>query len=216
MRLGRQYEIAVLQHELNVMDLALYQLGAKRRRRVKRRTTWIRPWIGRRREFGMYDQLMVELRNEDTASFKNFLRMPTDMYDEIVARVGPRITKQHTRYREPIEPGLKIAITLRHLASGNKYSSLQYGWRVPHNSISLLVREVCNAIIDEYMDEVLVCPTTPEDWRTVADKFYKRWNLPHTCGALDGKHVACRSPPKKWISRFQLQRILTLLFYWRL
>ena len=54
----------------------------------------------------MYDQLMVELRNEETASFKNFLRMPTEMYDEIVARVGPRITKQHTRNREPLEPGL--------------------------------------------------------------------------------------------------------------
>ena len=81
----------------------------------------------------MYDQLMVELRNEDTASFKNFLRMPTDMYDEFVARVGPRITKQHTWYREPLEPGLKIVITLRHLASGNKYSSLQYGRRV-HNT----------------------------------------------------------------------------------
>ena len=58
------------------------------------------------------------------------------------------------------------------------------------------MREVCNAIIDEYMDEVPVCPTTSEDWRIVADKFYRRWNLPHTCGAHDGKHVACRSPPK--------------------
>ena len=86
-------------------------------------------WIGRRREFGMYDQLMVELRNEDTAASKKKFRMPTDMFDEIVARVGPRITKQHTRYREPLEPGLKIAKTLRHLAYGNKYSSFQFSRR---------------------------------------------------------------------------------------
>ena len=30
----------------------------------------------------MYDQLMVELRNEDHASFTNFLRMPPAMFVE--------------------------------------------------------------------------------------------------------------------------------------
>jgi hypothetical protein len=144
----------------------------------------------------MYDQLMVELRNEDPETFTNFLRLPPDMFDELLDRVGPRITKMHTRYRAPLEPGLKISLTLRHLASGNKYSSMKFAWRVPHNTISLVVREVCSAIIDEYMDEVLVCPTTPASWRIIADKFYRKWNFPHTCGALDGKHVACRCPRK--------------------
>ncbi|KAK6167936.1 hypothetical protein SNE40_021859 [Patella caerulea] len=194
----REYQIAFLRHQNDLIDLALYKLRAKRirKRRRQRRTNWIRPWILRRREYGMYDKLLVELRNEDPTSFTNFLRMPPDMFDELLGRVGPRITKQHTWYREPLESGLKIAPTLRHLASGNKYSSMKFAWRVPHNTISLLVREVCNAIIDEYMDEVLVCPTTPESWRVIADTFYRRWNFPHICGALDGKHVACRRPPK--------------------
>ena len=197
-RLRRKYQIAVLQHQNNLIDLALYLLRVNGTRRIRgqHRRHWVRPWIGRRREYGLYDQLMVELRNEDPASFINFLRMPPEMFDELLERVGPRITKQHTWYREPIDPGLKLALTLRHLASGNKYASLKFAWRVPHNTISLVVREVCNAIIDEYMDEVLVCPTTPEAWRIIADKFYEKWNFPHTCGALDGKHVACCCPPK--------------------
>ena len=116
------------------------------------------------------------------------------MYDELLRRVGPRITKTHTPYREPLEPGLKLALTLRHLAHGNKYASMKFAWRVPHNTISVVVREVCNAIVDEYKDEVLACPTTPDGWRAIADKFYGRWNFPNTCGALDGKHVACRCP----------------------
>ncbi|XP_041369942.1 uncharacterized protein LOC121383910 [Gigantopelta aegis] len=75
------------------------------------------------------------------------------MFDELLARVGPRITKQQTWYREPLEPGMKLALTLCHLASGSKYASMKFGWRVPHNTQSLLVREVCQAIIDEYMDK---------------------------------------------------------------
>ncbi|XP_041373483.1 putative nuclease HARBI1 [Gigantopelta aegis] len=144
----------------------------------------------------MYDQLLVELRREDQRAFKNFLRMPPEMYDELVQRVGPRITKERTWYREPLDPGLKIAITLRHIASGTKYAAMKFGCRVPHNTQSLAVREVCQAIIDEYLDEAMTCPTTPEGRREISDQFMEKWNFPHTCGALDGKHVACKAPPK--------------------
>ena len=64
------------------------------------------------------------------------------MYDELVTRLSPHLTRQHNNYRKPISPGMKVAITLRHLASGNKYMSMRYGWRVPHNTISLIVEEV--------------------------------------------------------------------------
>ena len=49
----------------------------RRRRRCQRSS--IRPWIERIQQFGVYDQLMVELRNEDQAFLKNFLRIPPDM-----------------------------------------------------------------------------------------------------------------------------------------
>ena len=191
-------ELAVLQHQYDLIDLAIHHIQHNRRkkRRRKRRGIWMRSWIGRRRQFGMYDQLLVELRNEDQQCFKNFMRMAPEMFDELLARVSPRTTKQHTWYRQPLEPGLKLALTLRHLASGSTYSAMKYGWRVPHNTQSLIVREVCQAIIDEYMPDVMTCPTTPERWRAISDKFLKRWNFPHTCGALDGKHIACKCPPK--------------------
>ena len=74
------------------------------------------------------------------------MRMPPEMFDEILERLRPRITKQMTFYREPLDPGMKLAITLRHLASGSKYTNMRFGWRVPHNTISLVVREVCRYI----------------------------------------------------------------------
>ena len=140
-------ELALLQHQYDLIDLAVHHIQdyriRRRRRRRRRRDVWVRPWIGRRRQFGIYDQLLEELRNEDHTSFKNFMRMQPKMFDELLAIVSPRITKKHTWYREPLEPGLKLAMTLRHLASGSKYSAMKYGWRVPHNTQSLIVREVC-------------------------------------------------------------------------
>lgn len=40
------------------------------------------------------------------------------------------------------------------------------------------------------------CPTTAAGWREVADGFARRWNFKHCIGAIDGKHVAIRCPPK--------------------
>ena len=158
------------------------------------RNVWVRDWILRRPQLGLYDRLMVELRNEDPRAFHNFMRMPTAMYDELVQRLTPALTKTTTNCRLPLEPGLKVAVTLRHLASGAKYRDMQYAWRVPHNTISLVVREVCQAIIDVYKDELLKAPQTEEEWKNISDKWLEKWNFPHVIGAIDGKHVACRAP----------------------
>jgi hypothetical protein len=88
------------------------------------------------------------------------MRMPPAMFDELVRRLTPRLTKQDTNYCASLENCLKVAITLRHLAFGNTNRNMQYDWRVPHNTISVIVREVVEAIIVECTVELLFCPTT--------------------------------------------------------
>lgn len=97
-------------------------------------------------------------------------------------------------FSKALEPGLKLAITLRHLATGDSYHSLMYSFRVAHNTISLIVREVCQAIEAEYAQEVIPCPTTAAEWRAIAEEFQTKWQFPHVLGALDGKHVSIRCP----------------------
>ena len=138
---------------------------------------WVLPWISCRPQLGVYDRLMVELRTEDPASFKNLLRMPPEVFDELLVKVSPRPEKDYIG-RQPLSPGLKLALTLRHFASGHTYSSMKCSWRVPHNTISLVVHEVCEALQAEYMDEVMRCPTTPAEWLDIAEQFYKKWNSP--------------------------------------
>ena len=71
---------------------------------------------------------------EEWHSFFNFLRMQPEMFDELLNRVGPRIQKNDTLWRKSVEPDLKLAITLRYLAAGDKYPTLQFGFRVARNN----------------------------------------------------------------------------------
>ena len=200
MYLTRVQQLQIVQAALNLEqdqgDNHFAQALVLRRARRRRRRFWVRTWLLRRPEYGQYENLMKELEMEDTSGFKNFLRMEPAMFYELLQRLSLRISKKDTWFRKAHEPGLRLAITLRYLASGDNYHSLMYGFRVAHNTISLTVREVCEAIIEEYGEEVLSCPTTPEAWKEVAAQFGSRWNFFHALGALDGKHVAIRCPKR--------------------
>lgn len=178
--------------EVLVVAIALEEERLNQRHR-RRRRWWVKPWLQRRALLGQYDRLMQELMQESHGDFKTFLRMEPDMFREILHRVAPRIVKR-TDCRAPLEPGLKLAITLRFLATGNSYHSLAFSFRVAHNTISKFIPQVCDAILEEFRDEAFTTPSTPDAWKEVAQQFGRRWNFHHACGALDGKHIAIRKP----------------------
>lgn len=161
----------------------------------RERTVWVRPWLQRRVLLGHYDTLMVELQREARGDFKSFLRVDPDLFLEILGRVERRITKS-SEARPPLKPGLKLAITLRYLATGDTYRSLAFSFRVAHNTISLFIPQVCDAIVDEFRDDHFHTPGNEAEWQEVADNFSSRWNFHHACGALDGKHVRIKKPKK--------------------
>jgi hypothetical protein len=137
--------IAILQEELLLQeeeDEIMARAAVRRRRRPKR--FWVRSWLtaNRRLQFGHYDQLMRELRMEDTSSFFNYLRMEPQMFDELLHRVGHRIQKHDTNFRKALSPGLRLALTIRHLAAGDKYPSLQYQFRVSRYTITKIIPQV--------------------------------------------------------------------------
>ena len=137
---------------------------------------------------------MEDLGLDDHVSFYNFLRITPPMFDELLQRIIPLIEKQDTNYRKALEPGMKLAITLRHFATGDSYATLQYEFRVANNTICLLVKDVCDALTIELKNEVITCPVDRGAWEEIAEDFYVRWNVPHACGDLDGKHVAIKKP----------------------
>ena len=153
------------------------------------------PYLRRRVERGYYNTIIKELSTESPLLYRNFTRINEALFDEIVLRVTPHIRRKLTYWRRPIEPGLRVAITLRYLATGETYRSLPYQFRVAPNTISKIVPDTCRAIVAEFGDEYLHTPNTADEWRQVARGFETRWNFPHTLGAVDGKHICIRNPP---------------------
>ncbi|XP_014669409.1 PREDICTED: prolyl endopeptidase FAP-like [Priapulus caudatus] len=90
---------------------------------------------------------MAELRMEDQASFFNFLRMPPEMFDELLVRIGPRIQKQDTRYRKALEPGLKLAVTI---SLTSKPDCVRAAYSVKLDKVLLLVYD---ELVDGKPDE---------------------------------------------------------------
>ena len=108
--MNRMVPVAVLQ--IAIINNHLRIRAGRRRRRAKR--FCVRPWLSadRRLQFGHYDQLMSELRMEDSTSFFNYMRMEHLMFDEILTRVSPRIQRRDINFRKALEPGLKRACVL--------------------------------------------------------------------------------------------------------
>jgi hypothetical protein len=82
------------------------------------RTIWQREWLSRRSELGAYETLLSELRVEDESSFLNFVRVSPNIFDDLLAKVQPIIERKTTNFRKPISAGMRLAITLRYLATG--------------------------------------------------------------------------------------------------
>ena len=114
---------------------------------------------------------------KDPNAYMNFMRVDPDMFHEMLGRLDARIEKRLTWMRRALDDGMRIAITLRYLASGDSYMSLMYSFRVSSNAVGQIVNEVCQAIIDEYAQEVIACPTAADKWREIADLFDTRWNF---------------------------------------
>lgn len=101
-------------------------------------------------------RLIRDLEFNEDVLFKNFTRMSKRNFYTILGIVEPMITKQNTRFRESVPAEMKLAITLRYLATGDSFMSLMYLFKVSKQFISSMLPEVLKAIIEGLQDYVKV------------------------------------------------------------
>ncbi|XP_064637878.1 uncharacterized protein LOC135499964 [Lineus longissimus] len=173
----------------------------KMKRRRTKRTVWVRKWIQRRKTRGSYAMLVDELRLEDPGSYKNYLRMDEETFEHLVQLVTPYVAREDTNMREAITPAERLAVTLRFLATGETFQSLQFSTRLSRSTIGAIIPETCCAIYETLKMDYIKVPSNEQEWLKVAEEFETKWNLPHCLGAMDGKHVVFR-PPLRYGSYF--------------
>lgn len=129
----------------------------KKKKRTAR-SVWVREWLERRPTDGAYAKLLQELRLGDKGEkllYHRFLRMSYASFEYLLNLVSPLIQKNDTLFRDAISAGERLALTLHYLATGHSFRSLQYLFRIPQCTISMIVPEVLGAIWtvlkDEYM-----------------------------------------------------------------
>ena len=87
-RMKLHYVTAMAHQEVFQQQLDIHRFIRGRirwRRGARAHSIWVRPWLHpeRRRQFGIYDKLMVEPRREDPTTFKKFACMSVETYHEI-------------------------------------------------------------------------------------------------------------------------------------
>ena len=96
----------------------------------------------------MFELCIFGLLNNFHASFDLLFRMDVTLFDELLKKVKPYITKKNTTMRDSITAHDKLCVTLRFLASGESYTQLRYAFRISVASISKFVPDVCRGIYE--------------------------------------------------------------------
>ena len=185
------------------------------RRRRRRRRFWVVSWLTYEQKMsqGDYHQLLRHLEENDVPAFVRYLRFEPAMFREMEARLHPLLLKEDTNMRRAIQPGERLAITLRFLATGETFRSLAFQFRVAHNTISGIIPEVCEAIIAEFGPEVIPQDLTENDWLEYADDFLRYWNFPHVLAAMDGKHVSIACPPNTGSIYYNYKKFYSIILF---
>lgn len=86
---------AVVRAGVVVISMLLRQELEKKKTKKKKRI-WVRDWIASREKYGTSSTLIKELIDEDTAAYRNLLRMDVVQFDNLLQMVYKLIKSIYT------------------------------------------------------------------------------------------------------------------------
>lgn len=101
------------------------------KKKRRRRRWWVRECIKNRQWSGATHLIEQELQYKYSEDFKNLLRMCEDDYAFLLERVSTSIQQEDTNMRKAIPAKTKLMITLRYLATGDSFKSLEFFFKIP-------------------------------------------------------------------------------------
>lgn len=151
-------------------------------------------WVQESKCIGSFWEKTVSLWKEDSLWLENF-RMSRGTFDFVCHKISANLLRQDTSFRKAISVEKRISICLWHLATGEDFRSLAWRFGVGKSTACEIVNEVCKAIVDMLLSQVIKWPTG-EVLHTVLDGFLQTWGFPQCAGAIDGTHIPIVAPPQ--------------------
>ncbi|XP_052741869.1 uncharacterized protein LOC128198809 [Bicyclus anynana] len=181
--------LLLLEEELQSEEaelIALYYLNKRKHR------FWKRSHLYYHTSHGEFFTLFNELDDE---SFTKSYRLPRNIFYELHNLIKPHIFKQDTNYRRSICTQERLAVCLKYLATGSKFSQIAENFRIGKSTVPRIIEDVCDALWTVL--QPLVMPELNEnDWKKISKQFEEIWQFKNCVGAIDGKHVYMFAPPK--------------------
>lgn len=134
-------------------------------REFRPRRFWVRPSLQAKKRYSATDLMkdlilddvdLADVERRSGAGFKNFFRMSTTAFETLLNLIAPKISKSDTRMRKCIPAHEKLAFTLRFLATGDSYHSLQYTFKISKQVMSQDIPKVCDAIVEALQEYIKV------------------------------------------------------------
>ncbi|XP_075984918.1 uncharacterized protein LOC142982342 [Anticarsia gemmatalis] len=159
---------------ITLFAVSLYHyIDVKNKKVIKRKRSKKRWWmteIHRNRSRLTMEKQLSELHSEPSGEFKKLTRMSTIDFEYLLQKVSPIISKKDTQFRPAIPARIRLAMTLRLLASGDSYESLHFLFKISPQLISEIVIEVCKALVHILKNEIKI-PDSVAEWLEIENGF---------------------------------------------
>lgn len=109
---------------------------------IRKKRYWSKKWLVERSNLS-HVNIAREL---NPADFRNFMRMDSDSFIELLNLVAPLIQKQDTLMRKSVSAHERLMVTLRFLTTGESYEDLKFSAAVSPQLLSEIIPETCRAI----------------------------------------------------------------------
>ncbi|CAH1974178.1 unnamed protein product [Acanthoscelides obtectus] len=167
--------------------------------------------VRQRKRLGEFSTLYETLRSDEN-KFYEYTRMSVPTFDYILEKIDARLKLTATNFHisDSITSAEKLIVTLRYLATGTSFRALAFSFRMGKTTVADIVYATCSAIWQQLV-EVHMARPTQEDFKNIANDYYRLWQFPMCLGSIDGKHCRMKCPAKSGSSFYNYKQYFSII-----
>ncbi|CAH2001834.1 unnamed protein product [Acanthoscelides obtectus] len=105
---------------------------------------------------------------------------------------------------------LSLSVRPEYLATGTSFRALAFSFRMGKTTVADIVYATCSAIWQQLV-EVHMARPTQEDFKNIANDYYRLWQFPMCLGSIDGKHCRMMCPAKSGSSFYNYKQYFSII-----